>query len=157
MHTLVKPISRQALKEVHSYQADLLKNGCDEISLLPIEKIDPLQTRVLTWNSREKERLSPHFTVDVVLPGVDTRLRSLQPESRPYDVLRIVTPLDVSLENGFDEAVKVFRSLPDMDWHWYIIGEPADLSYFEALTDTFDGWGWEDNVSFLGHLPIEER
>ncbi|RZA24286.1 MAG: glycosyltransferase family 1 protein [Proteobacteria bacterium] len=157
MHTLIKPKSRQALKEVLEYQEELVKHGCVELSLLPEARIDALQTRILTWNSRERERLIPPFQVDLVLPGVDTRLRTLHVQSRPYDVLRVVTPLDVSLENGFDEAVKVFQSLSPMDWHWYIIGEPADESYFEKLTDAFDSWGWEDNVSFLGNLPIEER
>ncbi len=157
MHTLIKPKSRQALKEVLNYQAELVKNGRDELSLLSEEMINPLQTRILTWNSRERERLTPRFNVDLLLPGVDTRLRTLQPERRTYDVLRVVTPLDVSRENGFDEAAKVFQSLPTRDWHWYIIGEPADEAYFEKLTDSFDSWGWEDHVSFLGNLPIEER
>jgi glycosyltransferase involved in cell wall biosynthesis len=158
MHILLQPSSQQAFIEAKHYQSELFKVGAGSLPIIPEEHIDPSRDRVLTWDSRERERLKERFKVDLVLPGVDTRLRCLRTEPRPYDVLRVATPLDVSMENGFDEAVRMFLSLGrHQPWHWYVVGEPADAKYFDKLTDTLEYLGLEGCISFLGPMSIEGR
>lgn len=160
MLTILKPKSYQALQEIEGFLFSLQKAGIEELPEVSDAPGAERSGQILTWDSREAERLKAEFPrakIHVLSPGVDTRVRVLREEARPYDVLRILTVLDINQENGFDDAVRLLHSLGDIDWHWYIVGEPMDEYYFEVLTVKFDEWGWEDKVTFVGRFGLEER
>lgn len=160
MLTILKPKSYQALQEIERFREEMSKAGILDVSE-PIEEPEASESaQILTWDVRDVQLLKEKFPsarVAVLPPGVDTRIRTLREEPRPYDVLRIVTILDICQENGYDLAVRLLQSLGDIDWHWYVVGEPMDEYYFEVLTKKFDEWGWEDRVSFVGKFPLDER
>ena len=104
------------------------------------------------------------------LPGNDMRLRSLNPQEREHDLLRLITVANIMPRKGLREAAQFLRALQleGIDFHWYIAGQPMadrdfngsndiDHEYFDDLQSLMDEYEWEDDVSFVGPLTMEQQ
>ncbi|MBC7659737.1 MAG: glycosyltransferase [Chitinophagaceae bacterium] len=116
------------------------------------------------------ETALPDQRITLCEPGVDTRLRSLLPQPREHDLLRLITVANIMPRKGFREAVDFLEAIEakGLLWHWYIVGEPSadrgfnglseiDETYFDELTGILSEYGWEDEVSFVGPMTMEQQ
>lgn len=99
-----------------------------------------------------------HPEVLVISRAIDARVRVLKQQPREEDVIRIITALEVSAENGFDHSLALFKGLEDrgIDWHWYILGRPGDDEYFEGFIKHLEECDLADSVTMVGEYSLEK-
>ncbi len=116
------------------------------------------------------QRELPDQIIMTCLPGIDTRMRALLPQRREHDRLRLVTVANIMPRKGLLEALPFLRALEEkgLSFHWYIIGTPTsdrdynaskevDDRYVDQLVAGVDEYGFGDDVSFVGALPLEQQ
>ena len=108
------------------------------------------------------KRISLHFPNCPVLklePGIDKRLRTLSPQPREQDRLRLLTVANIRPRAALRETAQFLKALSDRGllWHWYIVGAAADEDYLDDLTDLFDEYQWQDEVSLVGEYTMEQQ
>ncbi len=89
--------------------------------------------------------------------ALDARIRVLKSAEREEDVVRLLTPMEMSSRNGFRDILSLFEVLAEADfaWHWYILGRPGDDAVFESFIDGLERLGIEDCVTMVGEFSLE--
>lgn len=113
----------------------------------------------------------PDHKVITLLPAVDTRIRSLQPQEREHDLLRLITVANVMPRKGLKEAAVFLKKLEDEEglaFHWYVVGQPMpdreyngspeiDEAYVDEFTSLIDLYEWHDDVTLVGSFTMEQQ
>ncbi len=89
--------------------------------------------------------------------ALDPRIRCLKLAEREEDVIRLITPMEMSNLNGFSALLPLLQELANSElvWHWYILGRPGMESEFEALLVALEELGLEDAVTMVGEYSLE--
>ncbi|RYZ58052.1 MAG: glycosyltransferase, partial [Proteobacteria bacterium] len=113
----------------------------------------------------------PDHKIITLLPAVDTRIRSLHPQEREHDLLRLITVANVMPRKGLKEAAMFLRKVEEEEglaFHWYVVGQPMpdreyngspeiDEAYVDEFTSLIDLYEWHDDVTLVGSFTMEQQ